>query len=315
MASTPHLPNDRAAREVMTRFLGNADFTIRRYPTGLCHFVYEITKPDDSKVVLRMGHNDTRAHLEGSVYWTKRLVPLGVPLPRILHVDLSGRLPYTIISHIPGTDLGEVLPSLSPALTRKIAHQVAEIQENAQQLPYGTGFGYGFSPSDNRLLPSWRSFIDQQIEKARAAIVTNGICNPAHVDRVRRELKPLESYLASILPTPFLDDTTTKNVLVDSSGVVGIVDVDAVCYGDPVYVLALTSMAIRSSGWSTEYINYWSKAWNLSERQLNALSFYTAIMCIGFMGEMGMQFNKESVAIDPKRVVHLEKILTELVGS
>ena len=42
-----------------------------------------------------------------------------------------------------------------------------------------------------------------------------------------------ERYFAQIRPTPFLDDTTTKNVIVHEGKLSGIVDVDWICFGYP----------------------------------------------------------------------------------
>ena len=39
--------------------------------------------------------------------------------------------------------------------------------------------------------------------------------------------------LEAVPPLPFLDDLTTKNVLVDGGRLSGVVDVDVVCFGDP----------------------------------------------------------------------------------
>ena len=51
--------------------------------------------------------------------------------------------------------------------------------------------------------------------------------------------------LDALPPTPFLHDTTTKNVIVTPAGSFsGIVDVDDLCFGDPRYAVALTSAAL-----------------------------------------------------------------------
>jgi hypothetical protein len=56
---------------------------------------------------------------------------------------------------------------------------------------------------------------------------------------------PVEEF-DRIAPTPFLHDTTTKNVIVTSEGhFSGIVDVDDLCLGDPRYPAALTQAGYR----------------------------------------------------------------------
>jgi hypothetical protein len=124
----------------------------------------------------------------------------------------------------------------------------------------------------------------------------------------------LFDYIDQVQPTPFLHDTTTKNVLISDSGLLGIVDVDDLCFGDPLFVLALTNMAVLSCGWDVDYINYWAKSWNLSPRQYEALRFYTAVFCVGFMGDIGQKFNKDVATVDHKRVAQLEKVLESLMS-
>jgi aminoglycoside phosphotransferase (APT) family kinase protein len=50
----------------------------------------------------------------------------------------------------------------------------------------------------------------------------------------------LETYFSSVQPTYFLDDLTSKNVIVQDGELRGLVDFDVVCYDDPLYWLALT---------------------------------------------------------------------------
>lgn len=308
------LPTELDARDVVSRYLKGKLFSLRRFPTGLCHYVYEVVPEGSAPIVLRMAHGGTRANLEGSVYWTDRLMPLGVPLPKILAVELDGRFPYTILEHIPGVDLGEIYPKLKSGVRKAIAESVSSIQIAAKGLPQASGYGFAFSYEDKRLQPTWHNVIHQLIVRAREWIVGNGICNPAHVDLVEECMGSLKDYLDRIEPTPFLHDTTTKNVLVSESKLLGVVDVDDLCFGDPLLVLALTNMALLSRGWDTDYVGYWANAWNLSDVQLKALKFYTAVFCVTFMGEIGQRFNRDVVSVNQDMVRRLEQIFESLMN-
>lgn len=46
-----------------------------------------------------------------------------------------------------------------------------------------------------------------------------------------------DSYTSEVKPTPFLDDTTTKNVIINDGKLSGIVDVDYVNFGDHLLTL------------------------------------------------------------------------------
>jgi GNAT superfamily N-acetyltransferase len=165
-----------------------------------------------------MGHEDTRKNLEGSVFWDRELTPLKLPTARILHHDLAAEFPYTILEHIKGADLGRLFSSLTPNVRRQIAHSLAEIQSRVAALPRAQGFGYGFSFSDPRLRESWRAILDEQLDRARQWIRSVGVASESHVERVSRELTKIRGYLDDVVPTPFLHDTTTKNVLVTEGG-------------------------------------------------------------------------------------------------
>jgi aminoglycoside phosphotransferase (APT) family kinase protein len=307
-------PTAANAQEVISCYLRGEVFTLRRFPTGLCHYVYEVVPERSAPVVLRMGHRETRPQLAGSLYWTERLRPLGVPLPAILAAELDGPFPYTILERIPGVDLGDVYPSLGPDARKCIAEAVVHLQGVVQNLPVASGYGFAYGYEDRRLQPSWHDVINQQLNRARQWIEMNGVCDSAHVDRVQSRLPSLRSYFDQVKPTPFLHDTTTKNVLVADSRLVGIVDVDDLCFGDPLLVLALTNMALRARDWDTDYVHHWAHAWNLDKVQHEALRFYTAVFCLTFMGELGQQFNKDSVEVHNDEAHRFEKILDALVS-
>jgi hypothetical protein len=308
-------PTETHAREVMSRYLQGEAFSLRRYPNGLCHYVYEVVPENAAPIVLRMAHRETKPHLAGSIYWTDRLRPLGVPLPRILGADLEGPFPYTILEHIPGVDLGDAYPSLTKEVRKNIAEEICRLQDCVRQLPAASGYGFAYDYQDRRLQRSWHDVIRQQLARARKWIKMNGVCDTAHVGRVESHLPSLKTYFDQVKPTPFLHDATTKNVLVSHSGLLGIVDVDDLCFGDPLLVLALTNMALLARGWDTDYVRHWVDAWNLSDAQHEAMRFYTAVFCVGFIGEIGQNFNKDSVVVDHEQVLGFEKILDSLLTS
>ena len=312
--NTHNRPTELNAREAAARYLGHTDFTVRRYPTGLCHYVFEVTPSNAPKIVVRMGHDDTRKHLHGSVFWDSQLNPLNLPTARILVHNLTEVFPYTILEHLPGTDLGEAFTSLSSNVRGKVAREVARIQDSVALLPRAEGFGYGFSYSDERMQPTWKSFLQTQLDRAREWTRSAGVAPESHVDRVTQAVRELDGYLADVEPVPFLHDTTTKNVLVNEAGLVGIVDIDDLCFGDRLYVLSLTYMATLSAKLPSDYIESWSDAWKLTDTQRQVTKAYTAINCVGFIGEIGQRFNQEEASVDFGRLQYLEGILDGLLG-
>jgi aminoglycoside phosphotransferase (APT) family kinase protein len=96
--------------------------------------------------------------------------------------------------------------------------------------------------------------------------------------------------LDSMPSTPFLHDTTTKNVIVTPEGTFsGLVDVDDLCFGDPRYVVALTLAAIMASGGPVDYVDAWMKAANYRDDYMFRL--YVALFIVDFVSEHGQVFN------------------------
>lgn len=54
------------------------------------------------------------------------------------------------------------------------------------------------------------------------------------------------------------------------------------------------NMALLSSGKSNDLVQQWLNELGADEVERQAVTFYTLIHCVTFMGENGMTFNKES---------------------
>jgi len=135
------------------------------------------------------------------------------------------------------------------------------------------------------------------------------------VDRVGKKLDNYASYLAQIEPRCFLDDITTRNVIVHNGELSGIVDVDFVCFGDNLLTTALTQMSLINSRADLDYIDYWCEAADVTEQQREVLVFYTALFCVDFMGELGQQFNRDRPeSINRERVLELNDALDKLLS-
>jgi hypothetical protein len=123
----------------------------------------------------------------------------------------------------------------------------------------------------------------------------------------------LNEYFKNLSKTPFLGDITTKNVLVYEGRLSGIVDVDEMCYGDPLFTIGLTNMALLNMEADTKYIDFWLDEIRASDIQRKAVTFYTLLFCADFMGEQGMKFdNDNNVRVDPDSVKRLSLIFDRL---
>jgi len=110
-----------------------------------------------------------------------------------------------------------------------------------------------------------------------------------------------------------LSDTTTKNVLVDQGRFSGIVDVDQLCFGDPLLQSALTQTALLADALDVDYIEHWMNLLKLGKQQRLIVAAYTLLFCIDFMSELGQRFNKEErPEIDPEKFARLNSIFETL---
>ena len=312
-----NIPTEQHAADIVEATLGQRARSVQRFSTGLAHYVYDVVTEDGEALVVRIARPDTQAALAGAVYWSKRLRPLGVPLPRILHADLRAKtapFAFLLLERLPGTDLGNVYSLLSADEKQAIAAGVVQAQQLTGSLPMGQGYGYATSYEAPFPCGAWIDVVYASLVRSRARIQQAQVVDSALVDRAEVVLARFEPYCATMEPRPFLDDTTTKNVLVHDGRLSGIVDVDVVCFGDPLWTVALTQMALLSRGYDLDYIAFWCDALNLTDEQRAVLPFYTAVFCLDFMGEVGQIFNKaHAEPVDQQYVQRLRALFEELI--
>ncbi len=303
-------PTEADAAEIAREVSGTAPESIRRFPTGIGHWVYDVRLPDGASIVVRLGTSDQRDDFLGALHWSRTLRPLAVPLPRLLaHGEYRG-CPYLVLERLEGEDLGRVYFSLTSAERKSIAEEVCRIQRIVGALPEGPGYGFLRLPTE-RGRDSWSDVIEASLARSRSRIEAAVLVSVDPVDRVAMQAKQFQSYFSRVRPTPFLDDVTTKNVLVHSGRLSGIVDVDWLCFGDSLFTVALTRTALLSSGADPEYTDHWCKVLDLSQEQHRVVRFYTALFCVDFMSEFGQRFSQGEEPLDLERLGRLEKVLND----
>jgi Ser/Thr protein kinase RdoA (MazF antagonist) len=315
------LPNEKDASRIVEEVLHEPVLTVSRFPTGACHFVYDVVTESGRNVVARIAWPENRHFLAGAVYWSSLLKPKGLPLPTIIGYDIGAAaaaavspFPYMILERLAGQELGSVYEQLSVFEKKALAREMTRLQEITGSLPRGSGFGFVDCYESRSFHPTWIDVLYGSLERSRMRIKAAGIMDVRHVDRVAKKLDKYRGYFAQVAPQCFLDDITTRNVIVDDGKLSGIVDVDFVCFGDNLLTTALTQMALISMRSDLDYIGYWCEAANVTEQQREVLDCYTALFCVDFMGEIGQQFNKERPEpIDRGRVRWLNDSLDELL--
>ena len=228
---------------ILKEEIGIAPDEVIRFTTGYCHSVFYIkSKPDE--YVLRITEENAKEFYAGSVKWLPELAALGVSVPKIIKHGSYEDKYYSLLSFIPGKDLGDVYCSLNDLQKQNIVKKLAAIQRKVATLPPSKQYGYAHATYGS--FNTWLEFL--------GSCINNG------------ELS-------------------------------GIVDVDEICYGDPLFVIGLTNMALLSMQADTKYIDYWLDEIGATDEQRRAVMHYTLLFCVDFMGEQGMLFGNDNTIL------------------
>lgn len=278
---------------------------IIRNTVGLAGYVYTVVI-NDTKYVIKI--SDDKNLIIGSTYWLNIVKDLDIPTPCVVAENLVNAPYYFVMSFIPGKDLGLVYYSLLKSEKKIIAKKIIGFQKEIKKLPMAKGFGSLNSYEDfENICSSWEESLLNDINRAEEAIINNGIFSVEYVLKLKKIVPYFKEYFNSIKPEPFLDDITTKNVLIHEGKLSGIIDLDWISFGDEVLFLGLVTMALLSMKADIDYADYLKDEMNLNEMQERALKFYVLMFCVIFMSEKGMCFNQA----EPMKVSEEEKMLLQ----
>ncbi len=201
---------------------------------------------------------------------------VGVPTPEVVDRFFADGLAVLLLKWIPGRDLGHELTGMTVHEKRELAAEIVAIQGRVGTLPLGVGYGY----SAIRVPGSFGCWADV-VERDLLATL------PEYHEELSLRFEDCRGYLEAVPATPFLDDITVKNVIVDGGRLAGIVDLDLICYGDPLYWLALTECTVLldvgdgAADYSAELKRLWG---SLDGR---ALGLYRSIFAAQFLSRGG----------------------------
>lgn len=302
--------NDLIINEIIYMEFNKYPDKIVRFEIGLGSYVYQICIGQSTFVIRLTNNKEIYKH---TVYWLDKLQKVGIPIPKVIYRGELKDISYIILNYIEGEDLGIVYNVLSDNEKRQLAKEIVTIQNRVATLPENKGFGFLASYEDEAYKKSWKEVVIGHLNRSSSRIIENKVFDPGKVDRIKVLLEKYEDYLASIRPIPFLDDITTKNVLISQGKLSGIIDIDWLCFGDRLYQVALTNMALISMGADTKYINYLLEEMKSSDYDIEILKLYTIIFCVDFMSEKGMKFNKnETIEVNQKEVIKLNELYEKL---
>jgi len=301
------------ARELAATFARTEPTAIRRFTTGAGHYVFEAAFADRAPLAIRITQPGDRALCENAAALSRQLRPLGVPLPELLEDGSMAPLPYLLLERLPGVDLREVLNGLTDGALLGIAGRVADAQAIAAATRSAGRYGYAAVP-DQAPVRTWSEVLDANLGRARRRIAAAKLFDGAAIATTAALVDVCRDELNRTPATPFLHDTTTKNVIVTAGGQFsGIVDVDDLCFGDPRYAIALTFAAVRAQGGPVAYVDHW--LWRAGYEADRLFWLYVAVFIVDFMSEHGQSFNGNQQPSTHEQRQHLLRLFQDTTAK
>ena len=277
---------------------GRQPEAVERCAQGIANYVYKVTC-GDACYSLRCSREPDA--YENSAYWLERLAALEVPVPRVLAKGSLEGWEYLVLNWLEGQDLGPAYPGLTAADKEAIARQVEAIQRRVAGLNVPAAPGW-----------RWQDEVYGMLDRAEKLIAQNGYFDPEKVHRLRTAAQTLEDYFSSVKPVAYLDDVTTKNLLVKDGHVSGVIDIDWMGMGDRLTYVALTRMSLLNMEQDDDYVACLLAEYGPDEAQKRAFAFYTLMYCVDFMGERGTAFCGRRVPADPPVIERLNRLFDHL---
>src|SRR5712692_4060918 len=94
------------ATTAASKAAGKRPIALRRFSTGVDHYVFEAVFVDHPPLVVRIGRTSSRAAMEAGLHLHKQLRSMGVPLPKVIAADLNQTWPCVVLERLEGSDLG-----------------------------------------------------------------------------------------------------------------------------------------------------------------------------------------------------------------
>ena len=305
------IPTEQDAIRIVEEVTKEKVKEIKRFSTGKAHYVYDIVT-EKRKLVARIAREDSIYYFEGALYWYPILQEKTVPLPNLIYSEIDpGKHGFAvmIMDRLPGKDLGDVYQTLTKEQKKELAKTIASFQLKVQKMPLGPGFGYAKSYKDSSLERNYIDVVYAHLERSRGRITDEKVISYALIEKVKSIIDRHKEYFLAVEPRPFLDDTTTKNVIIDNGKLTGVVDVDFICFGDILQLIGLINMALLEKKFETDYVDYLIEELKLDKEQKTILNLYTLLSAVDFLTAHGHVFNQDKLQIEKDQIEYLKSVL------
>ena len=312
MPRDPNAPDINIVKHVATQLLNQEIMHVGRLTTSNMNYVFTVsTKTHD--YVLRMAQPKYKHTYESAIYWQQRLLPLGVPIVKFIAHDLEGKhspYPAVLMDLVPGDDLCNVYKQLSTDAKQSLAQQMVDIFAKTDNLQVGTTYGFAASYEQPTPYKTWYDFLGARLELCRSSLVKTDAFPNDVMQQIGSIAKSLKANLNSVPPKPFMWDASERNVLIYENQISGIVDVDNMCFGDPLFTLGLTYLGLEVLGCDDIYCDTWANLMNLDPKANLRLQFYRLFYTVWFMRHYADKVSENGTAYNMDADV-LNKLFTE----
>lgn len=264
--------NEKMVSKLCLEYFAEEPQTVERCAVGQGNYVY-IVECNGTKYVVRC--SSEKDAYNNSIYWLEKLELIDIPVPKVIAKGKYNEYEYLILSYIEGKDIGIVYEQLTDEDKRAIVKEIVHIQNQVVTLEL------------ENVEPdwSWVTFINYMLKRAAERIAQNGYFDVEKVERLRNQTGQLGEYFVNIKPIVYLDDISSKNLLIYNGRISGIIDVDWMGIGDKLTYVALTNMALFNMECDTDYVKYILEEMQVNDVEKKAFVFYTLMYCVDFMSE------------------------------
>ena len=272
---------------------------IERCSVGIANYVF-IVSTITEKFILRCSKDEDA--YKDTVYWLNKLSVCEIPIPVVLSEGKYKDYSYLILSYIRGNDIGNVYCKLNDSEKKQIAKEVIEIQRKVSVIDTSTDAGW-----------TWKCVVDETLNRAEERIQRKHYFDINKIHIIKKSQQEIQDYLDKVRPTPYLDDISTKNLLIYEGKLSGIIDIDWMGLGDMLTFVAMTKVALLNMDLDTKYIDYLLNEIHPSTIEYKAFVFYCLMYCVDFMGERGMRFLDKTIPVNESIIKRLNDIFDILM--
>lgn len=287
-------PHEQIIKRVVKKHFDVDPKSVQRMTIGICNEVYNVDL-GDREVIARLSSVDH--FLKGTSEHIPLFKELGILVPDVLAEDYSrtdASYAYQFLSKLPGTDIVNVVETLTDAELKEIAGHISDILDKVRTIPTGEKFGLVFGGGYTDMSASWTERMDIWVTETEKFGDQTGVMDDEMRSILHELLEKYRSYFEEVRPVAYFGDMSTKNVMVENGSFAGLVDLDGLTHGDPLEAIG----RIRASWPGTHYGEVYTEAvvtkQRLNSEQREIVGVYALLNRISWACENGIQFNQNT---------------------